>query len=126
MQILGVFEKIYGEAAVMTIDKALLISVVGFCIVFLILSFLAIFVKAMGGAFDSVNAKRDKKTAAVLAAPAVTATASPLPEGESSGTLKLVNVTEEQAAVIMAIVSNKSGIPLNRLQFNSIVLKEDK
>ena len=29
-------------------------------------------------------------------------------------------LTEEEAAVIMAITSHQSGIPLNRLQFNSI------
>lgn len=44
----------------------------------------------------------------------------------SSGDLELVGVDEKTAAVIMAIVSNKSGIPLNRLQFKSITLMEDK
>ena len=34
--------------------------------------------------------------------------------------LKLIDVTEEEAAVVMAVVSHRSGIPLNRLQFNSI------
>ena len=34
--------------------------------------------------------------------------------------LKLIDVTEEEAAVIMAVVSHRSGVPLNRLQFNSI------
>ena len=32
----------------------------------------------------------------------------------------LFDVDEKTAAVIMAIVSNESGIPLNRLQFKSI------
>lgn len=38
----------------------------------------------------------------------------------------LVGVEEKDAAVIMAIVSHKTGIPLNRLKFDSITLKEDK
>lgn len=44
----------------------------------------------------------------------------------SSGDLELVGVDEKTAAVVMAIVSDKSGIPLNRLQFKSITLMEDK
>ena len=43
----------------------------------------------------------------------------------SSGDLELVGTDEKTAAVIMAIVSDKSGIPLNRLQFKSITLMED-
>ena len=43
----------------------------------------------------------------------------------SSGNLELVGTDEKTAAVIMAIVSDKSGIPLNRLQFKSITLMED-
>lgn len=46
--------------------------------------------------------------------------------GVSSGNLELVGTDEKTAAVIMAIVSNKSGIPLNRLEFKSITLMEDK
>ena len=45
--------------------------------------------------------------------------------GVSQGTIDLVNVDEKTAAIIMAIVSDKSGIPLNRLSFKSIKLVED-
>ncbi len=38
----------------------------------------------------------------------------------------LSGVEEKEAAVIMAIVSDKTGIPLERLKFNSIKLMEDK
>lgn len=40
----------------------------------------------------------------------------------SSGTLKLINVDEPTAAMIMAIVSDESGIPLSQLCFKSIRL----
>lgn len=40
--------------------------------------------------------------------------------------LELVGTDEKTAAIIMAIVSEKSGIPLNRLSFKSIKLMEDK
>ena len=38
----------------------------------------------------------------------------------SSGELKLYNVEERTAAMIMAIVSDESGIPLSELYFKSI------
>ena len=129
MQLLGVFETIYGAGAEMTMDKALIISLVGFLIVFLILGVLALFVKAMGGIFDTINAKaKAKKAVTIPAAPSsnIPAKGVPLAANTSAGSLTLTDVTEEEAAVIMAIVSNKSGIPLNRLQFNSIKLRKDK
>ncbi|MBQ8503118.1 MAG: hypothetical protein IJ491_02450 [Clostridia bacterium] len=39
---------------------------------------------------------------------------------------ELIGVEEREAAVIMAVVSHKTGIPLNRLKFESIKLMEDK
>ncbi len=59
-------------------------------------------------------------------APVSSAAAAPAAEGISSGSLDLVNTDEKTAAVIMALVSYKSGIPLNRLSFKSIRLMEDK
>ena len=127
---LGVFETIYGADAVMSIDKALLISVVGFLIVFIMLGILALFVKGMGRVFDTLMQK--KKPAPVVpnhpshsAAPAVPQ-GTPLPDGVSAGEIRLSGVSDEEAACVMAIVSHKTGIPLNRLQFNSIALKEDE
>lgn len=131
MQTLGVFENIYGEGAIMDLGQTLLISVVGFGIVFLVLGFLAIFVFGMGKVFDAIGKKKEAKEAAkvkadeiVTAAPAVTGT--PLPSNQSIGDLTLINTTVEEAAVIMAITSDKSGIPLNRLKFNTIKLLEEK
>ncbi len=44
----------------------------------------------------------------------------------SNGELELIETDEKTAAVIMALVSYKSGIPLNRLSFKSIRLMEDE
>ncbi len=130
MQTLGVFENIYGEGAIMDLGQTLLISVVGFGIVFLVLGFLAIFVFGMGKVFDIIGKKKEAKEAAAAApvtAPAqAPVTGTPLPANQSIGDLTLINTTEEEAAVIMAITSDKSGIPLNRLKFNTIKLMEDK
>ena len=126
LQTLGVFEEIYGAGAEMTLSRAALISAVGILTVFLILSILAVFVKVMGFGFDRLHETRRKKMAAAAPrpapapAPAAKPAGTPLPADTSEGTLKLIDVTEEEAAVIMAVVSHRSGIPLNRLQFNSI------
>ena len=126
MQTLGVFENIYGVGAEITIGQTLLISVIGFAIVFIILGFLAIFVTLMGKVFDALASKKkaENKAAAPVAAPA-SAAGIPLPDNQSAGDLTLINCTDEEAAVIMAITSAKSGIPLNRLKFNSIKCLED-
>ena len=120
-QLLGVFTRLYGENAQMTMSRALLISVVGFVLVIIIL--LALVVKG----FSALFGKAEKKEA-----PAVSS-ASPVPAVQPVQTAQpavpapvLDGVTDEQAAVIMAVVSYKTGIPLNRLQFNSIKLSEDK
>lgn len=126
LQTLGVFEEIYGAGAEMTLSRAALISLVGILIVFLILGILAVFVKIMGFGFDRLHDTRRKKMAAAAPrpapapAPAAHPAGTPLPADTSEGSLKLIDVTEEEAAVIMAVVSHRSGIPLNRLQFNSI------
>lgn len=126
LQSLGVFEEIYGAGAEMTLSRAALISVVGILIVFLILGILAVFVKVMGFGFDRLHETRRKKMAAAAPRPApaqaqpAPPAGTPLPADTSEGTLKLIDVTEEEAAVVMAVVSHRSGVPLNRLQFNSI------
>lgn len=40
--------------------------------------------------------------------------------------IEIVGADDKTAAVVMALVSHKSGIPLNRLKFKSIRLMEDK
>ena len=121
---LGVFEEIYGANAEMTMSRAALISVVGILIVFMILSILAVFVKTMGFGFDKLHEKRRANYLANApkgtALPTKKPEGAPLPADTSAGTLKLIDVTEEEAAVVMAVVSHKSGVPLNRLRFNSI------
>ena len=123
LQTLGVFEEIYGAGAEMTLSRAALISLVCIAIVFLILGILAVFVKIMGFGFDRLHETRRRKMAAAAPRPVAAPSeksGAPLPADTSEGTLKLIDVTEEEAAVIMAVVSHRSGIPLNRLQFNSI------
>lgn len=135
IQFLGVFSRVYPDGE-MTITRALIISVIGFLIVFFILGIIAVFVKIMGRSFDALNAKKGvsavKAPAGAPASPAApvqapaAAKGTPLPANTSTGDVMLYDVTEEEAAVVMAVVSSRSGIPLNRLKFNSIGLKEEK
>ena len=69
--------------------------------------------------------KKAEAPAAPAAAPAETAPASEV-EDFSSGTLKLKGCDEKTAAMIMAIVSDNTGIPLSELVFKSITLVENK
>ena len=68
------------------------------------------------------KSKKKKAAAAAVAAPApaeTPATVTPTAPG-SAGKLKLYNVEPKTAAMIMAIVANKMGKPLNELRFLSI------
>lgn len=126
--LLGVFSELYGGEK-LTPSLALLISLIGFFLVFIILGLLAVFVKCMGAVFDSAAARKTGKPAPAFSASEpvpVVPQAKPLPDNTSAGTLTLENVSEEEAVVIMAIVSHRSGVPLNRLQFHSIKLLEEQ
>ena len=63
----------------------------------------------------------DAQTAAApSAAPAAAEPVSTPPAPGTAGTLKLYNVSERDAAMIMAIVADSLGKPLNELRFISI------
>lgn len=115
----------------LTIIEALKTSVTGIVVVMIILALLAVLVVILSKivrTFESVVKKKENKDEIVKPAndnkPEIKGTT--LPDTQSAGNLELYKTDEKTAAVIMAIVSNESGIPLNRLQFNSIKLLEDK
>lgn len=104
----------------MPIGEAALYALLGYAVVFFGISLLMIVVIAMGKYFIA----RDKKAAAVkAAAPAAAApaveTSKPVAPG-SAGALKLHDVEPKTAAMLMAIVADKMGKPLNELRFISI------
>lgn len=105
---------------------ALQVSLFGILMVFLLLIILAVLIMIISRVVrlgENIAAKKGKKNADSDApAPAQQAAAAetPLPGTQSQGTLDLDGVDEPTAAVIMAIVSDESGVPLNRLLFKSI------
>ena len=77
-------------------------------------------------AISNIGKKEEPAKAPATAAPAAAAAAavSVSEEEFSSGTLKLKDCDEKTAAMIMAIVADDSGIPLEELVFKSIKLVE--
>ncbi len=100
----------------LALTTALGYSVLGMAIVFLVLIMLIGVVKIL----ELANKKKEApvEAAPVAAAPVATAPAKPAPG--TAGELKLYNVEERDAAMVMAIVADKLGKPLNELRFISI------
>lgn len=126
MLLLGVFDTVFD--GIMDIPTSIIISVVGFLIVFAVLAFLAIFVFGSGKVFDAILGKKTKKeetTSAPVQAVAPTAAPTQAPVVTVSSSSEN-DIPDQDIAVIIAIVCNQSGIPLNKLRINSIKLLEDK
>jgi len=100
-----------------------LTAVLGYCVVFAGLMVLMAIVYAMGAVFKKLEARAKPLPAAP--APQISETKSePEPVGDpargSAGEIKLYNVSDKEAAMIMAIVASQMGKPLNELRFKSI------
>jgi len=114
-----------------SMPNAAIVALLGYAVVFFGLILLMLVVMAMGKIFIA----RDKKLAAKTAAKEAEMAAVPVaphtkgeiilptaavPAPGSAGQLKLYDVEPKTAAMIMAIVANKMGKPLNELRFISI------
>ena len=100
------------------IGEAGLVGLVGYAVVFFGLILLMCVVMITG---KIMVASQAKKSAAEPAAVAPAAPAPALAEAPgSAGELKLYDVNEKDAAMIMAIVAHQLGKPLNELRFKSI------
>ena len=107
------------------IGQAAAIALLGYLVVFLGLVLLMLVVLAMASYFISKAKKpvategpapEPVKTAAPAAAPETKAPTAPGTAGE----FKLYNTDPRDAAMVMAIVADATGIPLNQLRFKSI------
>ena len=110
-----------------SIMNAGIVAVLGYAVVFFGLILLMLVVMAMGKAFMSKDAQaKEAPKAAPAAAPAaavsVSAVADPASDAApgTAGQLKLYDTPPKTAAMIMAIVADKMGKPLNELRFISI------
>ena len=100
------------------IGTAALIVALGMAVVFFGLILLMYVTKIAGAIINRKN------TAAPAAAPAAAAPAAPAvpnaPAPGSAGKIALHNVPDKTAAMLMAIVADRTGKPLNQLRFISI------
>ena len=107
-----------------SIIDAGVIAILGYAVVFFGLILLMGVIMALGKYFTATKANTGKS--AVVAKPAAAPAAAPVAPAEpqyapgTAGQLKLYDTDPKIAAMIMAIVADKMGKPLNELRFISI------
>ena len=104
----------------MTVATSLMVALFCMATVFALLACVYALVRLVSLAVRALERRR-----AVKLPEPVAQFAAPARQEEdtiAAGTLRLVNVDEPTAAMIMAIVSDESGIPLSELRFKSIRL----
>ncbi len=103
----------------MPIGEAAVTAVLGYAVVFVGLSLLMCVILIMGKIMVS-RAQAAAPAAKPAPAPAAPAAPAAPPAPGSAGEIKLHDVPERDAAMIMAIVADKLHKPLNELRFKSI------
>jgi Na+-transporting methylmalonyl-CoA/oxaloacetate decarboxylase gamma subunit len=97
-----------------------IVALLGYAVVFFGLIMLMIVIMIIGKIFIASEAKKAAKAAAAApAAPVEPEAPKPVAPG-TAGELKLHDVEPKTAAMLMAIVADKLGKPLNELRFISI------
>lgn len=116
-----VAEETTKAASDISIADAAVTAVFGYTVVFTGILILMIVIYIVGAYFKSKDAKAKQNAAdtAKTAAPAAPEAAKPVAPG-SAGHIKLFDVPDKEAAMIMAIVADKMQKPLNELHFISI------
>ena len=102
----------------LNVGEAGLYALLGYAVVFLGLILLMCVVMTIGKIFIAKAAKEAKAAPAPVAAPAPEAPKPTAPG--AAGELKLHDVEPKTAAMLMAIVADKMGKPINELRFISI------
>ena len=112
----------------MNVGEALVTAGLGIVVVMVVLAILAGIIMVMSRIIDRVTRAQAAAPAAKPApapvekipAPAPTPQGRPIPATQSRGECDLVAVDDKTAAMIMAIVADQMGEPLNTLRFRSI------
>ncbi len=112
-----------------SIPAAGLIAVMGYVVVFFGIILLLIVVVVMGKVMAASSKRAAAKAAAAApaagSAPSAGAVSPPEARG-AAGEVKLHDVDDRDAAIIMAIVAHQLQVPINRLRFRSIKEVKDK
>ena len=102
----------------LNIGTAGILALLGYAVVFLGLILLMVVVMLIGKIFIAQDKKASAKAAEISAEPVVEAPKPTAPG--AAGELKLHDVEPKTAAMLMSIVADKMGKPLNELRFISI------
>ena len=111
-------------SAEVTVTDSLLLSLVGFSIVFAVLVVLILVVKLIRLVLkkEQVEAAASKPAKDSSGSVALT---SKVPAPGSMGEINLYSVEDKTAAMLMAIVADEMNVPLNELRFISITELEE-
>ena len=105
-----------------SVGDAAMTALLGYAVVFIGIIMLMILVMFVG----DLMFKSAKRKAANAPAPAPAAPAAPAAAPGTAGELKLYDTDPKDAAMVMAIVADKLGKPINELRFKSIREVKDK
>lgn len=117
----------FADKEFLTMSETMLVAVAGIAVVLLELAILAVLIVLLSKIFKAIESRftsSDEEVTVIESAPAAPPAAAPaaapaVSYGTANG-IQLIDVDEPTAAVVMALVSNQSGIPLERLAFRSI------
>lgn len=102
------------------IGDGLLYSLLGLLVVFFALFLIMCIIKLMWVFEKKEQPAAPAAAPAPAAVPAPAPAAAPAPAPGCAGELKLYDTDDRTAAMIMAIVADETGIPINELRFKSI------
>lgn len=106
-----------------SVGDAAMTALLGYAVVFIGIIMLMILVMFVG---DLMFKSAKRQAAKVPAAAPAAAPAAPAAAPGTAGELKLYDTDPRDAAMVMAIVADKLGKPLNELRFKSIREVKDK
>ena len=120
----------FADKITLTMSETLFVAVAGVLVVMAELALITVLILGISKILRSIEGKLTsgnnetpevKVTPVTPTAPAVPAApAAPAVSYGTANGIQLIDVDEPTAAVVMALVSNQSGIPLERLAFRKI------
>lgn len=121
----------FADKITLTMSETLLVAVAGILVVILELALITVIILGISKTMRAIEDKLTKGSSEaseapeasvtpVVAAPVPSAAPVAAPAAYAAGSVQLIDVDEPTAAVVMALVSKESGIPLERLSFRSI------
>ena len=109
-------------SAEVTVPESILLSLIGFAVVFFVLVMLIVVIQLIAGL------SKKGKTQQISDAPvnvSPSAALQKVPASGSAGEVSLFSVDDKTAAMLMAIVADEMQTPLNELRFISITELEE-